>query len=457
MKPNKQNTTENHNGYLLSLIYDNSSRKRLQTSFFFMLLLLLCLLVWSLVSSMAQTVQIKGQMIPQKGIAKIKHETGGEITKIHVKNYTKIAKGQLLITIDDKKINTALKQYKSKLKVVDSEISLAIAYLQNNLDKIEGNNNLKDIKTYLNNISDTVSHSFQLSEASKLVADNKDEMLKSEIKKNKIELNRLKQETSVLEEQLKSLDEQRKIYNQLLKTKNISKIMALDAEVKYRDTLRSLEKSKSDYELKTKETVELNSKRIVEQQDTIKTKYEELVKLNKEKIDLVSNIDQLYNNLKNLDILSPIDGIVQGIDVVKGVTVQPGEVIMSIVPTDSDLVFEAKAALNQKGKINTYNQAEVQFDGFNILRYNRITANIINISPYTFNDNSNSINIREEEAFIKIVAKLHTNKIESGSSNYEIKAGMSGVLYITTEEQSLFAYIFGPIYDAFVQSSTQRS
>lgn len=436
---------------LTAFITDDTSKYNLNTYFFIMLGFISALIIWSLITTIDQTVDIQGQIVPQGGIAVIKHEAGGEVLDINVINYQQVKKGDNLLKINNKKILTGLKQYKSKLKVVDSELALAVAFLKNNINQFSDNNEFKQVESYLNNISDTIEQSQQLAEASKLASDHKEMVIQQQINMNKIEISRLNADIQDLKDQLSFIDEQRNIFNELLKSKNVSKIRALDYEIRYREILRELKKAKSDLESKDKETNELESKKIVQKQDSIKEKYEELVKLNKEKIDLVSNIAQLESSLENLDITAPIDGIVQGINIVKGVTIQPGEEVLSIIPSDSNMVFEAEASLEQKGKIHVENNAEIQFDGFNVLQFNRVNAEIINISPYTFNENTTG------NQFFKVVAKLKDLEVKSKSEAYDIKAGMSGTLYISTGKQSLFSYLFGPIYNAFAHVYDQKS
>lgn len=433
-----------------SFMNDDNTRNQLHKYYYLLIVLILLLFIWSLIADMTQTIQIKGQIIPLSPIAKVNHETGGEVISINVKNYDHVGKGQILVTLNSSKILTSLKQYKSKLKVIDGEIFNSAAYLKDNLDILKGTENFDEVANYLNNISDTLSQSAQLTEATKIISDNQDNVIKSQIQTNAIELARLKEEFRVLKEQLKYLDAQRNIFNSLLKSKNISQISAMDYEIKFRDVLISLKKTRADYNAKLKETNELKSKRILAKQDTIKQEYQKLIDFNKDKIDVVSNISQLETSLKLLDIRAPISGIVQGIEIVKGVTVKPGDEILSVIPDDSELVFEARATGQQKGKIDYADKAEVQFDGFNILHYNRTPGTIINISPFTFNNNP------LQDDYIKVVVKLQSNEITSGDSRYAIKPGMSGTLYVTTEEQSVFAYIFGPVYDAFYEVSDQK-
>lgn len=440
----------NFDNTLSSFITDENSKNRLNNYFLVILCFIGIILLWSLITTVDQTINIKGHIVPQDGIATIKHESGGEVIDINVSNYQQVKAGDRLLIINNQKILNGLKQNKSKLKVVDSEIVYAVAFLKNTLKDLTDKKQLQEVESYLNNISDTIAHSKHLAEASKLLAEHKDRVIEEQINKNIIEITRLKDDIEVLEDELVFIDEQRNIFNKLLETKNVSKIRALDYEIRYREILRELKKSKSELNFKTKETNELKSKRIVEKQDDVKTKYEELVKLNKEKIDLMTNISQLENTLDNLDISAPIDGIVQGIKIVKGVTIQPGEEVLSIIPTDSEMVFEAEASLEQKGKINVNSQAEIQFDGFNVLQFNRVKAEVLNISPYTFNENKTG------NDFFKVVVKLNDNKVRSRNEQYEIKPGMSGSLYVSTGKQSLFSYLFGPVYNAFAHAYDQK-
>ncbi len=448
---NQYNRTDRIDRALTSFMRNDNSKSKLNKYFIIILLLILILFIWSLFATMSQTIQIKGQVTPLDGIAKVNHEFGGEITKVYVKNYDTVKQGDVLLTLDDKKILTGLKQYKSKLKVVDSEIAHSVSFLKNNLNVLKGSEDFEQVETYLNNISDTISQSAELTEATRLISDNQDKVIKSQIEINEIDLARLKQEVTVLQEQLHYLNQQRQIFNKLLETKNVSKVRAMDYEIRYRDVLITLDKTKADYDSKLKENIELKSKRVVNQQDAIKTQYQKLIDFNKEKIDLLSNIDQLENNLKNLNIKAPIDGIVQGTDFVTGIIVKPGADILSIIPIDSEMVFEAKASMQQKGKINLNDLAEIQFDGFNVIRYHRIPGEIINVSPYTFSDSP------LQEHFIKVIVKLKEKEIRGGNTSYPIKPGMSGILYVTTDEQSIFAYIFGPIYDAFAEIGDQKT
>ena len=454
MKNNKQlmkiEDTNQLDKFLSSFIDESSARKNLNKYFFFLLGFILIVFIWSQFTHIDQTINIKGQIIPQDGIAKIKHESGGEVIKIHVNNYKNVKKGDLLLTIDNQKILTSLKQNQSKLKVVDSQIAHAVSFLKDNIKNISSQDTAKKLEAFLNNISDTISHSQELNRASRLASDHKDQMILQQINMNKIEITRLKDEIVVLDDQLDYLNQQREIFQKLLESRNVSKIRAIDYELKYREVLRESKKARSDLNLKVKETSELESRRIVQKQDGIREKYEELVELNKEKIDLISNISQLQTSLDNLNIYAPITGNVQGLDIVKGVTVQPGEEVLSLIPTNSNFVFEAKASLEQKGKINLGSKSEVQFDGFNILQYSRIPAKILNISPFTFNEG-----IQEKE-FFKVVVKLESTKIKSKNHIYDIKPGMSGTLYVSTGEQSLFAYLFGPIYNAFAHLYDQK-
>lgn len=439
---NKDNKTKDKQ----NLSDSNCNYTKLNILYTITMVLTFCLVASSFFIKIEQTININGQVIPSKNIANLRHETGGIIEKLHVNNYDRVNKGDPIMSLNDTKYTNSLINNKSKLKVIDSEIINSLAFLKNNISDIQEQSIISEVESYLNNIPDTISHTKQLAEASKSINDHKDEVILNKISQNKINIKRLNTELKILNNELKHLDEQRNIFNKLLETRNVSKVRALDYEIKYSEALRESRKLEAEIMAKNKETEELESKRIVQKQDAIKTKYESLIELNKQKLDIMSNISQLQDSIKKLKITAPISGTIQGVNIVEGSSIQAGELILSIIPDDSEVLFEAKASLSQRAKVGLSSNAEIQFDGFNALRFDRVNGKVINISPYTFDKNP------MENEFSKIIVKLNSNKIKSKNKEFNIQLGISGTAYITTEKQSLFAYIFGPIYGSFTNA-----
>lgn len=436
---------------LVSFAYNEDKRSRFNRQYLIVLYLLLALFISSFLIEIEQTINLKGQIIPHSAIGKIKHETGGRVSDIYVKNYDYVKKGDVIISLDKDKFNTSLKNNISKLKVIDSEIVHDIAFLKNNLHDIVEESLIKEVENLINNIPATIDYSKKLVHTSKLISNHKDKLLQAQISKSYIEMKRLQDESEMLSDEIIKLGEQRDIFSKLLASKNVSKIRALDYEIKYIDAKRELSKTKANIEAKNKEISELENKRMVQKQDDVKEKYEELLELNKQKLDLISNITHLEETLSKHDIRAPISGIIQGIDILKDSSIQPGEQVAAIIPDDADVIFEAKATLAQKAKINYKSKAQVQFDGFNAIQFDRVSGKITNISPYTFD-----VNPMHEE-FTKIIVKLDKNKIESSKYQYPIRLGISGTLFVSAETQTLFAYIFGPIYNAFANAHGQEA
>lgn len=426
--------------YELFISQDKRQRyKRYNNTIIFMAL---SLFFMSFIIKVDNTVMLSGEVIPEDKIVKIKHETGGEIEELYVEDYQHLNKGDMILKIDSKKVSTSIKQNKTKLKIIDSEIINIAEYLKNNMGNIKEDSMLKEVEQYLSNIIDTIGNAKELVETNKLISQHKTKVIKEQIEQNNLEIERMSSELQRLDSKLEYINEQRIVFQELLKSKNISKIQAIDYEIKYLDIVGEIEKIQSSLNVKKLENKELINKQVVTEQDDIRDRYEELVALNKEKIDIVSNITQLETMLNNLVLRSPISGTIQGLNVSVGSTLQAGEEIISVVPNESNYLFEAKVKLKQKGKINKTTKSHVQFDGFNVLEFDRVDAKIINISPYTF------ANERDENRFFKIVMQLKSKDITSKTKKYSIKPGMSGVAYLTTEKTSLFSYFFGPIYNA---------
>jgi HlyD family type I secretion membrane fusion protein len=394
------------------------------------ILIIFLIIIWSLITTVEQTVDLRGQITPHDGIASIRHSVGGIVETINVQNYNPVKTGELLATLDDRQSKSSLTQYESKLKVIDAQIYNIATYLKGNIDQTKN----------LNNIPDTIENSEQLILAEKTIADIDQDNLKIKIQENEIKQEEFEKRNGILKKQVSDLEEQKNISNKLLAVKAISKTEALEHELKYTNALSEYQKSQSESDQNIKELNEFKNKAILLKQTVMQEKYQKLIDLNKDKIDVVTAIFQFKTNLNNLEIRSPISGIVQGIKIVNGMTIQPGEEILSIIPEDGKIVFEAKIPLAEKGKLLNNLPVEIQFDGFNVMYYNRIKGKIINISPYIFNDDQTHLD------YFKAIISMDQKSLQSGSTVFALQAGMSGTAYVQTGEQSLFAYLAEPLY-----------
>ncbi|MCP4407661.1 MAG: HlyD family efflux transporter periplasmic adaptor subunit [Gammaproteobacteria bacterium] len=70
-------------------------------------------------------------------------------------------------------------------------------------------------------------------------------------------------------------------------------------------------------------------------------------------------------------------GIVQGLSITRiNAVVNPGLVIMQIVPTGDDLIVEARISPNDIGHIHTGQPADVKIDSYDWARFGTVKGNV---------------------------------------------------------------------------------
>ena len=138
-------------------------------------------------------------------------------------------------------------------------------------------------------------------------------------------------------------------------------------------------------------------------------------------------------------ITSPIDGIIKKLNVnTLGGVVQPGEIIMEIVPSGQALLIEAKLDPKERGFIEEGLTALVKVSTYDFVRYGGLDGTVTQIAPdATVDDKGNS--------FYKVVVETDKNYLGSSESEFPILPGMVASVDIKTGTRSVAEFIVRPV------------
>ena len=148
------------------------------------------------------------------------------------------------------------------------------------------------------------------------------------------------------------------------------------------------------------------------------------------------------------EIKSPIAGIIKNVAVnTIGGIVQPGQPIMEVVPTDENLIIEAKLNPVDRGYVQEGQNAMVKISSYDFVRYGGLQGKVTYVAPDA------DTNEQTQEPYYRVVIK--TTKAYLGTSEGElpITPGMQAVVDIRTGSKSVLEYIVRPVlkirYEAF--------
>ena len=180
--------------------------------------------------------------------------------------------------------------------------------------------------------------------------------------------------------------------------------------------------------------------------DVVKQLRESETKINELQEKKIAAEDQL----KRLDIRSPIPGIVHELTVhTIGGVVAPSDVLMHIVPSADRLIVEVKVKPSDIDKLAAAQDARIRFSAFDRRKTDQLHGTLVRIGADLTRDSENrpsyysaAVQISESE-----LAKLNGLKLVPG---------MPAEVFIKTGERTLAGYIVKPLRDQMERALRER-
>lgn len=213
--------------------------------------------------------------------------------------------------------------------------------------------------------------------------------------------------------------------------------------------------SKADI-LKLKRTV--NEAR--NQYASTKNKYlqDASAELNKAQEDLNSQEQTLADReqlLEHTDIVAPATGIVKSIKVTTlGGVVRQGDEILQILPTESDLVIEAKLKPADMANIKVGETAKVKLDAYDYAIFGTMSGTVTYVSADTLQEDTKTGPMTYYRVKVAITEKDF--KKSQRVNDIEVRPGMTATVDIQTGKRSVLSYLVKPLTKTFNEAFGER-
>lgn len=149
-------------------------------------------------------------------------------------------------------------------------------------------------------------------------------------------------------------------------------------------------------------------------------------------------------------VTSPIDGVIQKLYVnTIGGVVQPGAVIMEIVPSGQALLVEAKLDPKERGFIEEGLPATVKVSTYDFVRYGGLDGTVTQIAPdATVDEKGNS--------FYRVIVETDKNYLGSEEGEFPILPGMVASVDIKTGTKTVAEYLIRPVLKLRAEGFRER-
>ena len=351
---------------------------------------------------------VRGFLMPNKGVIKSFASQGGTIEKLWVTEGDMVTQGQLLATlVIHQSNNDGVDLSDQLIKQINAQQALLI-------DEINQHQTLQ-----------------------------KQEIANLNQRQNALvsEKQALKNQFALANEKLNLLEGQQLHFNKLSSNGYLSN---LDRERQQQALLEAKQELQNTHRLILQQDNELSQ--VVFSIQNIPQQYRlRISNLKRQQSELARQLAQINNNYR-YTVTASHAGVVTGIQVVEGETLNQAKPLLHILPKDSVLVAELLLPTRSAGFIEQGNSVRLRFDAFPYQRFGFIKSEITRIDRALIAPNEVQLPVTLQEPVYRLRAVLNQQQIRAYGKAFDLKSGMLFEADIALDERTLIEWLLEPIY-----------
>ncbi len=385
----------------------------------------------------------EGRLIAEGQNKLVQSPEGGVITEIFVSEGDVVSNNQLLAVINSTAAEGSLEEIRAKknslqakLVRLGAELTDANKYqLEKDLENFSANVRESQLALFLANRSNLNSRLFS-------IESERDQLGKS--------LTTIKEQLSGARKLLVLVTEENKELSPLIAAG------ALGASEKFRLKRENAQLTSEIQVLEAKVVeTEAGYLKLEAELKALKSGYErdifeERAAYINELSEINTRIPLLEQKLKQTEIRSPSDGIINSLPVSdKETVIKTGDVVAEIVPSTDDLIVEAYIDPKDIAKIEVGQQARVSLTAYDAAKYGYLTGVLLKVS-------ADAVYREEKQSYMYASeVELIDDLIDSKGTNVPLNPGMIAQVDIIRGQQTVLEYFWQPVAklkdDAFRQ------
>ena len=378
----------------------NVDRSRL--SIWIALIGIIILVVWASFAKIDQVTRAKATVIASARTQEIQASEGGVLTELAVSEGEDVKAGQLLVVLEEERAKAAVDNSASKTAALKAKLARLNAEI---FEK-------------------------------PLVFPKEVENYPEYVQNQRALYNRRRQ---AINEDVSSLEKMLVLARQELR---MNEPLLEYGDVSQADVIK-LSRQVADIE------AQINNKR---------NKYfeEAQAEMTKAQEELDTELEQLRDRAQVLEekrLMAPTEGKIKNINVTTiGGVVKPGEVIMQILPTSSDLVIDAKVSPADIAYVKEGQDATVKLDAYDYSIFGAMNGTVNYISPDTLMEQTP----KGEEPYYRVLIVIKGAEFKGRGNEIVIKPGMTASVDIKAMERTVLSYLTKPLTKTLSEGLGER-
>nr|WP_321443439.1 HlyD family type I secretion periplasmic adaptor subunit [uncultured Cohaesibacter sp.] len=405
--------------------------------------------VWAFGVPLSGAIIAQGTVITDGNLQVVRHERGGALSGLFVKEGEHLKKGQVIATLsrpEDKAAAAELKARIASLSIkqirLEAESRNADSFGKADLASNEASQ-LVEASTFSDLITDQMN---EFTNRKKQLSDTIDVLLaqkralqeqkagtQSEVSSYRVQFSSLSEEVSLLREAA------RQGYGRA----NVLR----ERERSHAELKGKIEKSTSTIASYEQQIDEVEHRISAERSNFMEKVSTELAKVRAERMEAVEALSGKVDAVARIDITAPVDGVVNKLHInTIGSAVEPFAPMVEIVSDDQPLLIEAKIQPADVDQVYPKQKARAVLSAFNRRLYDPVSAEVTFVGADARQDRA------DEPPYYTVRLRVDET---AGAQLPSIVPGMPSEVYLTTYDRTFADYIAEPFVQSFQRAFRQ--
>lgn len=401
----------------------------------------LALLVWAGLTPVNVVTRSYGQIMPSGYVQVIQHLEGGIVQEIRVREGQRVAQGDVLMVMNPTSVASDVNQLKQQQWALLMEHERTQAFL-------EGRE--PDFSQLSGADPQMLEEQVRAYESTLSAKQREAEVIGAQIRQRREALHALQARAGALAKNITLGEESLGIKRNLYEKGYYSRLNFLEKQEEVNHMRGEQAAIYQDIQRTKSEIGEYESRLSSLDANTRERSYDTLTRLNNDIAKNEEAIAKYADRLARLEVRSPVNGIVKGVEVTTiGGIVAPGQKLMEVVPLDDTLTVEARIRPSDVGQLHAGLPVRVKVHAFDYTRYGGVEGTLEGISATTFVDEKN-------QNYFRGTVALGKDYAGSDPAKNKLVPGMTVDAEIIAGERSLLSYLLKPVRAAADTSFTER-
>ena len=399
-------------------------------------------LVWSAVTNVDEVAIASGEVVPTGQVQSIQHLEGGLIAEILISEGEIVEKEQVLVRLDPSAAAAELNQMKARRAGLE---------LQRERLRALGTADEPDFSLVGPEYRQLIDDQMSIYQSAVDAADNRRKVVVAQIEQRKQEMALLDEREDTLSRTSDLRLEEFEMREDLFRRGLTTRISYLDAKRALNDTRGELANLIVERQQTRESLIEQETRLEEIDTDAREQALAEMGAVTNELAQVKETLSRLFDRERRLEIVSPVRGIVKGLQIhTVGGVAPPGAVILEVVPLDKELVVETRITTRDVGHVRVGQPVTLKVTTFDFARYGGISGELRDVSASTFIDEATG------DPYYKGIVAMDRGYVGFDPEKNRVMPGMTVQADIKTGRKTLLEYLMKPVVSSVKTAFRER-